>query len=181
MPRNEEYKSDISRRRQPVTGFYLIIVVAAAVIINLFFFRLSLVNGYSMIPSLDNHDLVVVRLFNLYPVPGDIVLTTKKNISGVRMIKRVLAVGGQRVTITGSDIFVDGAPIDLPEALPNNETGAIIVDRTEFIIPDGYYFLVGDNYCASVDSRVLGSFSKSDIYGIVVLRVFPKFTLYQLS
>src|SRR5574344_1877096 len=40
-------------------------------------------------------------------------------------------------------------------------------------IPEGKYLVLGDNRTNSMDSRMLGFIDKSDIKGIVDLRVFP--------
>ena len=40
-------------------------------------------------------------------------------------------------------------------------------------IPEGYYFVMGDNRTLSEDSRVIGLISKKDIKGVGVLRIFP--------
>ena len=45
--------------------------------------------------------------------------------------------------------------------------------NTELNIPDGYYFLLGDNRYGSLDSRIIGLISKEDIKGKIVFRIFP--------
>lgn len=102
-----------------------------------------------------------------------------KNIKGTRLdeciIKRVVAVGGQTLEIRPDthEVLVDGKVIDEPYIKdPVSSGGAFEYPIT---IPEGYYFVMGDNRTVSADSRDpdVGLISKDQVLGKAILRYKP--------
>ena len=93
-------------------------------------------------------------------------------------IKRIIGLPGDIVTITEGAIYVNGVLIDDSEYIkPNTNTYCDIgmdqdVDETcSFEVPEGEYFLLGDNRTSSLDSRQMGTFKLDDLYGKVIFKV----------
>ena len=83
-------------------------------------------------------------------------------------LKRVVAVGGQRVEVRDAVLHVDGAPVQ--EAYVDART----VDGTFFgpaVVPEGSVFVMGDDRERSVDSRSYGPVPRADVDGVVLARV----------
>ena len=108
------------------------------------------------------------------PVRGEIVVFDSPE-SGVRLIKRVVAVGGDRVEVTGGKLFVNGesllsetsAGLEIfgeRQAALNLDAGGGPNMRPE-IIPEGTVMVMGDNRGNSRDSRAFGFIAVDDIYG----------------
>jgi signal peptidase I len=92
--------------------------------------------------------------------------------SDVNFIKRVVAVGGDRLSIRGGRVYLNGRPEREPYALLDD--GCSICNLPEAItIPDGHYFMLGDNRGASADSREWGPVPEEWIIGEVRLRYWP--------
>jgi len=100
------------------------------------------------------------------------ITTTEKRM---RYVKRLIAVGGQTVQIRGGDLYVDGEQLE--DALFDRYYYS---DKPEFrygveptLVPEGHYFVLGDNSNSSFDSRYWGFVDERDLIGEPYLRVWP--------
>ncbi|HSF19857.1 MAG TPA: signal peptidase I [Vicinamibacteria bacterium] len=81
-------------------------------------------------------------------------------------IKRVIALPGERIAIKNKQVFINGVPLDEPyvffnEPPGNPELGSFVDSRRdsmpEMLVPEGHYFVMGDNRDNSHDSRFWGT------------------------
>ena len=86
-------------------------------------------------------------------------------------IKRVVAVEGNHVEIKDNKIYINGN--ELEEEYLSNDVVTESQVFTDFIVPEGYIFAVGDNRTKSKDCRELGCIPIEKVEGIVVLRFWP--------
>ncbi len=138
--------------------------------------RLIGVDGSSMVPTLHDHDqLLVSRLFYSEPKSGDIVVLTKTSFMREPIVKRIIAVEGQTIDIDfiTHEVTVDGNV--LYEPYINEETASPGDMDFPQTVPEGCIFVMGDNRNGSTDSRWLrlGMVDKRCILGRVLFRVFP--------
>lgn len=93
------------------------------------------------------------------------------------IIKRVIACGGQTVDIKDGQVLVDGKVINEPYIAPNSTTEDLGAFTTQYpiTIPEGYYFVMGDNRNHSTDSRAksVGLVKKDQIYGKAIIKYAP--------
>lgn len=172
LTRAEEFKVDLF--------FWLqALVVALAVMILIFTFvgRIITVDGSSMLPTLHDKDVMILRSIGYHPKQGDIVVLTKDfgHYQDSPIVKRVIAVGGQSVRIdyAESKVYVDGVALDEPYTLDNYliEPHSSTYSITEMVVPEGSVFVLGDNRNNSSDSRhvELGAIDERYIIGKTVL------------
>ena len=86
-----------------------------------------------------------------------------------QLIKRVVAVGGDRIAVRDNQAILNGVPLAESYA----RIGSAGLDYEEQLIPENHVFVLGDNRGNSKDSRVFGPVAEGDIVGKAFLRIWP--------
>jgi signal peptidase I len=87
-------------------------------------------------------------------------------------VARVVAVGGDRVSIRGGRVVIDGKPVEEDYARLDESCQLCHLPRPITIPPD-HVFVVGDNRAGSADSREWGPIPDDSIVGPVMVRYWP--------
>ena len=153
----------IKKWRQLV--FYSVIITLI-VMVNLFIIRLAFVHGPSMKPTLEDMSMVFVLQLLYSPKNGDVVVFDSKTPFNVSAVKRVIAVGGQRVRIEKNWVYINDQLLSEPYL----NSGAWNNEDFSVTVPDGYVFVMGDNRGESKDSRDFGCIPVSRIIGKVLFK-----------
>lgn len=132
----------------------LLLAVSAALVINQFGMALSVVNGTSMEPTLEDGDRLLVNKFHFLfeePEKGDVVTFADPSREGKYLVKRVVGMPGDRIEIKGGDLYRNGKKVYEPYIESEIEDGAY----GPVVVREGYVFVMGDNRhrYASRDSR----------------------------
>jgi signal peptidase I len=155
-------------------------ILATFVVALLIFFGVQaiiesrIVEGYSMEPNLyENQRLIVVKAAYWFGEPqrGDVIIFHKP-ITSVgeperTLVKRVIGLPNETIECRGGVVYIDGKPFDEPYI--QGSTG----DFPATSVPDGSYFVMGDNRQASSDSRSWGLLPEGNIIGRVWLLYWP--------
>ena len=147
------------------------------------------VDGNSMDPTLRNDQRVFVNKFvyfdpivlnrnlnlnfdsTLNPKKGDVVVFDPPfpyDASGKQFVKRIIAVPGDTIENSSGIILVNGKPF-------GNDFGATseISEVPKTLVPEGYYYVLGDNRNSSNDSRNFGFVPRTNIIGRVWVIYWP--------
>lgn len=93
------------------------------------------------------------------------------------IIKRVIACGGQTIDIHDNQVIVDGKVLDEPYIRNGSSTDDLgaFTGQYPFTVPEGYYFVMGDNRNHSTDSRApsVGLVKKEQVYGKAIIKYSP--------
>jgi signal peptidase I len=159
----------------------IVIGVVLAVLLTQFVIQRNTVIGSSMIPTLEDQDEVFVekisRLFENGLKRGNIVTadTDEKTSNGNEMIiiKRVIGLPGERVTIKNGNVYINDALLDEPYLAEGVRTAPHLEKYADVTLQKDQYYLLGDNRTNSRDSRDIGPVSRDEIAGKLILRFYP--------
>jgi len=160
----------------------LAVVIFIAFIARSFVLGTNLVKGISMQPTFEHDDYVVLNKITYRfsdPKRGDIVVCSyDKGTQEENIIKRVIGTPGDIIDIKIGDeyqyiVLVNGEAIDESYLGENMEQKGDI--EYPFTVPEGCYFVMGDNRNSSNDSRskLIGAIPKENIDGKVIIRLMP--------
>ena len=151
----------------------LVISAAASILIITFLYQPVRVEGTSMLPRLENRDRLFINKF-VYHVEaihrGDIVVFRYPLDPSKSYIKRVIAIPGDRLRIIHGRVWLNGRPLR-ESYVPQEYRDTRSMPAT--VIPNGYYFMMGDHRSISSDSREFGPVARSLIYGKAVFVYWP--------
>jgi signal peptidase I len=167
--------TQLARVGEELVAWFKTLISAAvyATLIVTFGFQVARVEGQSMAPTLADQDrLIVNKIAYRFGAPhvGDIVMLYYPLNPDKSFVKRVIAEEGDQVRIVEGRVYRNEVPLDddyVPAEFRSHE------DWGPEVIPDGYYFVMGDHRNNSSDSRHWGMVPKKYIIGKVQLRWWP--------
>lgn len=176
VPTPPESPTPASERRGATALFEVATTVLLAVLLALvlrsFVAQAYEVNGRSMEPTFHDGEKVMVHKLapGILPIErGDIIIFASPANPGRDLIKRVIAVGGDTVTIRAGRVFVNGEGLHEDYIYAEGGVGGDMTCR----VPLGHYFVLGDNRPISLDSRRFHAIPSSLVKGKVFLRWWP--------
>ncbi len=130
-----------------------------------------MVEQTSMLPVLQPGDrLMVVKAAYWFsdPARGNVIIISDDfQPEEGALVKRVIGLPGETIECKGGVVYIDGKPIEEPYVQGTTH------DFSATEVPQGFYFVMGDNRQGSSDSRVFGPVPRQDIIGRVCFRYWP--------
>ncbi len=187
LPQRSLLKSALS------TIAILLIAPLLALTITAYIFQSYEVDGPSMQTTLQNRDRLIIwkvsrtwaRIthHDYIPKRGDVIVFVKKGLyennstKEKQLIKRVIALPGERITIKNGKITVYNAEhpdgFDPDKTLPYGSVISTTEGNIDKVVPAGEVFVCGDNRANSLDSRYFGPVESRDIVGKLIARILP--------
>lgn len=154
-------------------GSILLNAVLTVTLIFTFLFKISVVNGSSMAPTLSDADQVLMTAKDWKVESGDVIVISQPNDYNEVLIKRVIATEGQSVYIdaTLGHVVVDGQLLNEPYIAEKLRVAGDM--NYPVTVPEGHVFVMGDNRNYSGDSRFneVGFIDTRYIVGEAVYRI----------
>ncbi len=162
---------------QEAFEWYEALISAALVLVLVFsfFFRIIQVDGASMVPTLQNGDKLIVWGAGYEPQRGDVVIVDSYTAYGKPLVKRVIAKGGDTISIdyASGTVTVNGEVLNEDYIAEPTYLGYDV--EFPYTVPEGTVFVMGDNRNNSLDSRssYVGCIDERDILGKVLVCFLP--------
>ena len=154
-----------SLTRVIATAGCIIAAASAAVfmvlLVFIFLFRTVVVDGSSMVPTLEDSQRLILTHFNYKPERGDIIVANSRGLNKT-IIKRCIGISGDTVVVdyNNNTVTVNGDKVDesylgepMFELSGFDETYEVSDGKYEYHVPEGSVFAMGDNRNGSSDSR----------------------------
>ena len=174
---------------------YLVVAlcaIVAALLVQAFLIKPYRIPSESMAATLVPRDRVLVNrvVYRLHaPGRGDIVVIDSAAVGRI-LIKRVVALPGETISVDGGAVYIDGRRLDEPYVHRlNGETEPTEPFRgagqpwsleRPYKVPAGRYFLMGDNRTVSDDSRDWGPAPRGEVIGEAFFTYWPLSRLHGL-
>jgi signal peptidase I len=160
-----------SQLRELVETLGSAIIIAAFIMI--FIARAYTVNGDSMLPTLHHGERLLVDKISyrfVEPSRGEIIVFKNPSNPSEQFVKRVIGLPGDKVAIIQGVVYINDQPIEEDYTLAPARIGF-----APQIVPEGTYFVLGDNRNNSEDSRFsrVGFLPRELIIGRAIWRYWP--------
>lgn len=173
----KDYKQHLKQRNKIiffiVDGLEILLVALFfALLIRHYILQTSLIPSESMYPTMQVGDRLFVNKF-LYrfrdPQRGEIVVFRSVDNDGKDIVKRCIGIGGDVVTLERGRAYVNGEPLFLPGVVVHRDFATF----GPYSVPEGHFFMLGDNRAYSKDSRYWGTVPRENVLGTAWFNFWP--------
>lgn len=171
--KNRVGASDIIDALQPV-----VMAFGVFMMIYVFLAQPHKVDGKSMYPNFHDQEFILTDKISYRksdPKRLDVIVFHAPPPYDSDFIKRVIGLPGEKIRLSSGSVFINDKKLDeiyIPTEYQTTER-SFLREGVDYHIPEGYYFVMGDNRDGSSDSREWGPISKNAIVGRAVVRYWP--------
>jgi signal peptidase I len=172
----------VKKKMNPLVEWLIVVAVAitSALLVRAYVVQQFAVEGESMLNTLQDGDRVLVnRLsYRLHdPRRGDVVVLKRFDSPSTPerdLIKRVVALEGERVRMTSCVVYINDQPLNEPYLDPAIQSAdGCGGDQIEMVVPEDQVFVLGDHRGKSSDSRVFGTVPFDLLIGRAFVIIWP--------
>ena len=165
----------------------LVVALVIAITVSSLILQQFYISGPSMETTMfqDNRVLVNKLSYRLHDIyRGDVVVFDRVTVDGEvvqhdDLIKRVIGLSGETISIKDCQVFIDGKLLPEPYLNDYDLAQSSLDDRCrvplmeETLIPENHLFVMGDNRPQSFDSRMFGSIEQNLVVGRAFVTIWP--------
>ena len=165
----------------------LVVALVIAITVRSLILQQFYISGPSMETTMfqDNRVLVNKLSYRLHDIyRGDVVVFDRVTVDGEvvqhdDLIKRVIGLSGETISIKDCQVFIDGKLLPEPYLNDYDLAQSSLDDRCrvplmeEILIPENHLFVMGDNRPQSFDSRMFGSIAQNLVVGRAFVTIWP--------
>jgi signal peptidase I len=157
----------------------IVIALAIFVVVYRFLFQPHQVKGNSMFDNFHNGEYLLTDKISYQfkePLHGDVVVFKAPGNEDYDYIKRIVGLPGDRVMVKDGRVYLNGQLLDESGYLDSRirtRSGAYAREGLTLTVPQGAYFVLGDNRDNSSDSRDWGAVPHENMVGRAWVRYWP--------
>lgn len=150
-----------------------VIIIVMVVLIRTFIITPVIVSGDSMLPNLNNEELLLVRKigYNSNTIKRFDIVVIKTGEEEI--IKRIIGLPGEHISYKNNKLYVNDKEVEQKYSFRDTKDFNLEEICTCSTIPEGKYLILGDNRPVSKDSRQIGLIDEKNIKGKTTLRIWP--------
>lgn len=137
-------------------------------LVFLVLFAPSIGREISMEPTISSEDIMLIKRDVGEIKRGDIVSFKAPYEDNKYFTKRIIGLPGDFIELKDGEVYINGELLE--ENYTKGETWSLTEDN--LVVPEGRYYVLGDNREHSSDSRYFGTIEKSDMVGKLFIK-FP--------
>lgn len=155
----------------------ILLLILFRMFINEYIFINANIPSGSMTPTLNTGDKVIVNkiIYKISkPKYGDVAVFKHPDHESILFVKRVIGLPGDKIVIKQGKVYLNDSDIPIEEPyVMYADTG----DYGPYIVPEGHYFMLGDNRNESQDSRFWDNTYVANrlLIGEMILKYSPEF------
>lgn len=165
----------------------LLLVISFFLFLYVFVVQPHQVSGFSMFPTFHDQDLLLSNLLVTHPNNltdkfikplrrGDVIVFHAPVEADKLYIKRIIGLPGETVRLNNGYVYLNGSLFDESGYLKSSVMTygeAYLREGDTITVPEGMFFVMGDNRPNSSDSREWGPVKESAIVGRSMVRFWP--------
>lgn len=158
--------------------FFRFTIIALVIVIpfRLYVAQPFMVSGSSMSPTFETGQYLIVDELSYRlesPARGDVIILKKPRQENEFLIKRIVGLPGETITIIGGTVNIKEATGDKEAVLDESYVKNHSSENSQVKLGNNEYFVMGDNRPVSLDSRFIGPIPRNHIVGRAFIRLFP--------
>ena len=149
----------------------ILLTLLIYILIRTFLIENYRVVGHSMDPTLADQQFLVVNKLDYRlrePRRGDIIVFFDPRNGDRKLIKRIIGLPGETIEVHGGQVIVDGQALDEPYIQNQGR-----YSEMPTLVPEGQYYVLGDNRSNSSDSHNWGTLPEDKIVGRAWFSYWP--------
>lgn len=159
----------------------LVIVIVSQLVFTKVIRPVSII-GSSMYPTVSDKDIALINVIGLKESHLErfdvVIIDWEKNNENI--IKRLIGFPGDHIQYVNDELYINGVLYEedyldrdyVAQAKASRGVNQFTADF-EYVVPEGKYFVLGDNRLNSADSRTIGCFNFSDFIGKEGIVIYP--------
>ena len=144
------------------------VILLVVVVIRTFIVTPVIVSGSSMDDTLNDGDILLLNKYDKKYERYDVIVFDFQN---TKLVKRVIGLPGEHIKYKNGTLYIN--EVEYKDEFSLDTIDFDLNDLGIDTIPEGYYFVLGDNRMKSSDSRIIGLINEKDINGTTTFSLWP--------